>query len=448
MADPISDIVDISITSVSSFPTQAGFGRPLFLSYHTVFPELYRIYTDLSEMLADGFTSTHEAYRWAVTLLAQNPNVEDFAIGRKTAADTFVTQVTVTSAVEGQHVRFKVLEPVTGTVSQIDYTIGAAATTTTVATAIELLTEALTGVDSTSSGAVVSITPTVAGRKVHVYDMENATVAETTADADYDDELSALQLVFDDFYGVAIASQSSANIAKVAAWALASESPKLFVAAVSNTTSASTALDSSTAIGDALEATTNDRTSLWFAWDSDDRLDAAVLGMGLTSNPGSITWHNQVLAGVTARPLTTNQRTALAGSHINYFIPIRGRNVTQGGFVSTGEYIDIIHGLDALKEDIQVNLFNALSGRDKVPFTLPGFTLIENSIMGSLRRFEPSDANGTGSLLVFKSSAVKMPDLATVSDADKAARRLRGVKFSATLAGAVHSVQVVGQVNL
>ena len=448
MSDPISDLVSVTITRASTFPDSQGFGVPLFHTYHTVFPERIRYYTDLSEMVADGFTTSMDAYRMAAAALAQNPNVERFAIGRKETAPAFVTQVTITSAVQGQHVRFKVIEPVTGTVQQIDHTIGAAATTTTVATAVELLTEALAGVDSTSAAAVISITPTVAGRKVHVYDLENATVAETTADADFDDDLAALQLIDDDWYAVAIDSKSQANIVKVAAWAEASERPKLYVTQLHNTTSATTALDSSTVIGDALMASSYERTAMIFAFDSDDHADAAWLGMALTASPGSITWANQVLAGVTARTLTTTQRNELAASNINYFQNIRGRNVTQLGIVASGEYIDIIHGIDALKEDIQVSVLNVLTGRSKVPYTAPGFVVIENAILGALKRFEPSDANGTDSLLVFKSSAVKMPDLSTVSDADKSARRLRNVKFSAQLAGAVHSVSIAGNLDL
>ncbi len=448
MADPIEDIVSVVISKVSVYPSSPGFGTPLLYGYHSVFPERYRIYSDLSEMLEDGFTTSMDVYRMAAAVFAQNPNVPRIVVGRKLTAPSFVTQVTATSAVEGAHVRFKVIEPVTGTEQQIDYTIPGSATTTTVATAIELLVEAFAGVDSTSTGAVISITPTVAGRKVHVYDLENATVAETTADADYDDELASFQLVYDDFYGVAIDSKSSANVLKVADWAASSESPKLYVAALSNTTQTSNALDTTTVVADSLIADSNERTSIWFSFDSDDHLDAAVLGMGLTSDPGSITWANQQLLNVTARPLSTTQRNELAASNVNYFIPIRGRNITQLGVVTSGEYIDIIHGLDALKADIQTSVFNVLTGRDKVPYTLPGFTIIEGAIMGSLKRFEPSDANGTASLLVYKSGAVKMPDLSTVSQADKSSRTLRNVKFTAQLAGAVHHCVIMGQVQL
>jgi hypothetical protein len=448
MADPVNDIVSIEITRNSTYPTATGFGLPLLHSYHTVFPERYRLYSDLSEMLSDGFTSSHAAYRMAAAVFAQNPNVPQVMIGRKVTAPAFTTVVKVTSAVEGAHVRFKLVEPVTGTVQQVDYEIPASATTTTVATAVELLVEAFTGVDSTAATDSVTITPTAAGRKVHVYDLENATVAETTADAGYDDDLAELQLLNDDFYGVAIDSNSSANILAVADWAMASESPKLFVAQVANTAQTTDPLDSSTDVADQLIADSNERTALFFTFDSDDHIDAAVLGMGLTSNPGAITWANQTLLGVTARSLSTSQRNALAASNVNYYVPVRGLNITQLGVVASGEYIDVIHGLDALEADIQTSVLSVIAGRDKVPVTPPGMAILEGAVMGALKRFEPADANGTGSLLVFKSSAVKMPDPALISQADKAARTVRGVKFSATLSGAVHHVRIAGQINI
>lgn len=448
MADPIDSVVSVEITRVSTYPTSPGFGTPLFFTYHTVFADSIRRYSSIDEMADDGFTSSHDAYRMAAAAFAQNPNLEQVAIGRKTTAPSFVTQVTVTSATEGQKVQFKVVEPVTGTVQQVDYTILAAATTTTVATAIELLTEAFTGVDSTSSSAVVSITPTVAGRKVHVYDCVNCTVAETTADADYDAGLTALQLVDDDWYAVVIDSSSAANVEAVATWAEVSDSPKIFLAALSNTTSASTALDSSTAIADALIADSLTRTALIFAFDSDDFAAAAWAGVGLTADPGSITWANQELASVTAANLTTTQRNELIAANINYYIPIRGKNVTQLGVMVDGEYIDVIHGLDALNADIQTSVFNALTQREKVPYTVGGFTIIENAILGALRRFEPTNGSDGNALLVFKSGVVKMPVLANVSLADKAARFLRNVRFEAQLQGAIHSVSIRGNVTL
>lgn len=448
MADPINDIVSVDITAATVNPTRLGFGTPMVYTYHTRFPELTRRYADVSDMLADGFLPTDEAYDIVGQLKDQNPSVPLFVVGRKASAPSFTTALTITSNVQGQHVQFKVLEPVTGVIDQVDYTIGASATTTTVATAVELLVEALSGVDSTSAAAVVTITPTVAGHKVHVYDLVNCTAEETTADAGYDDEIAALQLEDDDWYFTVIDSASAANVEAMAAWAESSERPKMFFAQLSGTTQTSTALDHTTAIGTSLKTSGYTRTASIFAFDSTKHVDAEWVGMGAPETPGSITWHNQVLIGGGAANLTTTQNNALKAANINRFIIVRGQNVTQGGIVASGEYIDVIHGIDALKADIQESVLAVLIGRNKVPFTKAGFSVIEGAIKGALKRFEPANADDGGSLLAFGTSVVKMPDINLVSQQDKANRALRNVKFTATLAGAIHSVKIMGTLSL
>jgi Protein of unknown function (DUF3383) len=445
MADPIQDIVQVNITANTVSPTRLGFGTPLVLTHHTRFPEAYRAYSSSNDMIVDGFTSYDDAYRMVSKILSQNPSVPQVIVGRKSTAPAFSTELTITSAVEGQRVQLKVVQPATGVVSQIDYLIPAAATTTTVATAVELLIEAVTGVASASSAAVITVTPEVAGRKVHMYDLVNCTQEEVTADANFSTDLDALALENDDWYFVLINSSSEANILDVAAWAEANESPKIFLADLSNTTG--TALASSTDIAAALKLDSLKRTASLFTFDSDDFGASAWTGRGATSTPGFATWANKPLVGVTPKALTTTQKNALLAENVNYFITIRGRNMTQSGKVANGEFIDIVHGIDALTADIQESVLAVIAGSDKVPFNKAGFTVIEGTILGALKRFEAPDDSGVG-LLNAGSSVVIMPALESISLSDRQNRRLTGVKFTATLAGAVHFVSVVGTLSL
>ncbi len=446
MADPINEVVQVSITANSKTPSRRGFGTPLVLTYHTRFAEAYRVYTDLAGMAADGFTSYDEAYRKASALFAQNPTVEQVVVGRLPSAPAFTTLVTVTSAVEGQHVMFKVVEPATGVVQQIDYTIPASATTTTVATAIELLVEAFTGVDSSSAGAAITITPTVAGRKVHVYDLVNATVAETTADAGFDDELTALQALNDDWYFILIGSSSPANVAAVSAWALANP-PKLFFWDSSDS-SLPAGVTTSGTIGEtaaALKAASNNRSIGIYHPISTEAAAAAWVGVGAPPDPGSITWALKTLLGVTAKSLTATQRVNLEAVNVNHYQPVRSIPVTRKGVVASGEWIDVIHGIDALTADMQESVFALLANSLKVPFTGAGLDVIQSATETSLKRFEGSDDQP--GLLIPRQSKVIMPALSSISTADKAARQLKNVRFTALLAGAIHFVSIVGTVS-
>lgn len=432
----LDQIISVSIAANSKTPTRQGFGTPLLLTYHTRFAERYRVYTDLAGMATDLFESYDDAYRAAAAVFSQNPAPEQVIVGRLPAAPSFVTKVTVTSAVEGQHVKFKVVQPATGTVTQIDYPIGAAETTTTVATAIELLTEAIPGVDSTSAVAGVSLTPTVAGRKVHVYDLENCKVMEDTGDAGYNDELTALQLENDDWYFVITDSASETNVDLVATWTLAQK--KLYFVS----TESSFELDGTGALGADLKAAANDRVAILYAPVPHQFGAAAWAGLGAAQTPGSITWAFKTLAGITPKTLTATERSNLETDNENHYQTVAGLSITRQGKVASGEFIDIRHGLDALEADIKESVFALLANSPKVPFTNKGLDSVANAIQGSLVRFEQSG------LLVEGSSVVTMPALSSISTLDKAARLLANVKFSATLAGAIHKITIVGTVSV
>jgi hypothetical protein len=433
----LDTIVNVNITADSTSVSQAGFGTPLVLSYHTVFADRYKIYTSLAEMSEDGFATYDHAYRMAKAAFDQDPTVEQVVVGRLPAAPSFSTRLTMTSAVQGVHIKFKVIQPATGTVTQIDYTIGSSETTTTVATAVELLTEAVTGVDSTSSTSTVTLTPTVAGRRVFVYDLENCTVLETTADAGYDTELTALELEPDlDFYFITTDSSSTANVADVAAWTLSRK--KLYFAALQN----SGLLDNTDTVASDLLALANDRTVILYSKNAHEFADVAWTAVIGCQTPGSITAALKTLIGVTVSSLNTTQKTNLENDNVNHYMAVKNRKVTRKGKVVGGEWIDIRHGIDALEARIQETVFDLLADSSKVPFTEAGFQLISAAIEAACQAFVGTD-NEPG-MLVAGSIKVIMPKLSTISDTDKNNRELKGVRFSALLSGAIHYVEIRG----
>jgi hypothetical protein len=439
MSTELSQVVALSISANSKTPTREGFGIPLFLSYHTVFPERFRRYEDLAGMISDGFALTSVQCKGASAFFSQDPAPAAVIIGRLPAAPATTWAVTVTSAVQGAHVKLTVVSP-DGTVTPIDYTILAAATTTTVATALELLIEACPGVDSVSSGAVITATPTTSGERFWLFGESNCQIKNTTADAGYATELAALQIENDDWYFVTIDDSSAANIAAVAAWTLTQK--KIFFTA----TNASDELSGTGTVGSALKALSNDRAVVLYAPNASQYAGAAWVGVGAPQDPGSITWAFKSLAGVSPASLTSTQRSNLETDNINHYQTLAGLPVTRQGVTAQGEFIDIRHGIDALEARIQEDVFALLANAKKIPFTALGLDMIANAILGAMKAFEGSDEQP--GLLVRGSSVVRMPDINAISDADKASRRLTGVKFSATLAGAVHYVSIVGTLSV
>lgn len=460
MATELDQIVSVTITADSRTPSRQGFGTPLVMTYHTVFADAYKKYSRLSEMSTDGFTSNDHAYRMANSIWLQNPTVPQIVVGRLGSAPSFVTQLTMTSAVQGAHVRLKILaadagtltDPVVtggtisptgaltaGTVVTIDYVIQAAATTTTVATAVESLIEAVPGIASAPSSAVISITPVTAGKRPFVYDLENCTVEETTADAGYDTALTALELLDDTWYFVHIDSSSTANIMDVAAWTLSRK--KIFFAS----TQSSAELAGTGTLGFDLDALGNNRTVLLYTANAHEFGAAGWVGGQAPKTPGSVTWAFKEIKGLTPKALTTSQRSALEADNINHYQTVAGLDITRPGVVTNGEFIDIIHGVDALEARIKEDVFALLAGTDKVPFTESGFALIESAIDAACQAFVGTDEQP--GLLVKDSIEVIMPNLADISAADKAARRLTGIRFSADLAGAVHYTSITGTLS-
>ena len=88
-------------------------------------------------------------------------------------------------------------------------------------------------------------------------------------------------------------------------------------------------------------------------------------------------------------------------------------------------------------------IFATLISVDKIPFTDNGIGVIENDVRAQL-----SEGIRIGGLAADPAPIVSVPKASEVDSADKLARALRNVTFNATLAGAIHSVEVTGSVSV
>jgi hypothetical protein len=432
----INSVVTIQISANSRTAAVPGFGVPLIMLFHTVFPEMYRIYSDTLSMITDGFSSNSAAVLMATALFDQDPTVTSVVVGRMNTCPAFTQVLTVGTSTQGAHVRAKVIDSA-GVVQQLDYAVGASETLTTVATAFELLVEAVTGVASTSSVAAITVTPVSAnGYKPYFYDLENCGIHETTADSDYDDALTALAAVFNGWYFITTDTESPANVAKIAAYALTNK--KIYFV----NTQSDLELDGTGTLGFDLKTLSNDRTVILYHANPAEFAAVRWVAVGASKTPGSITWANKTLKGATFDVLTGTQESNLHTDNENDYQEIATLGHTGPAVVTSGEWIDVRHGVDALSADMQAAVWTVLANSDKVPFTDAGLDLIASAMLASLKRFE-GDRNSPG-LLVPGSSKVLMPTADSISTTDKKLRRLRNVRFSAKFSSAVHAVDLVG----
>lgn len=95
----ITDVVQLTITRSARPLERAGFGTLLFLSMHRAWDDLIRYYTQSSQLLDDGFTTSDHAYLAAVSYFSQEPKPQRIAVGRLKTADACL--VLTTAEVDG-----------------------------------------------------------------------------------------------------------------------------------------------------------------------------------------------------------------------------------------------------------------------------------------------------------------------------------------------------------
>lgn len=176
-----------------------------------------------------------------------------------------------------------------------------------------------------------------------------------------------------------------------------------------------------------------------------EKPESALFGDILPTLPGSTTLAYKTLKGITASKLTDTERNNVLNNNGNVFIPISGQDVVLYGKMLSGEYFDVIHGLDWLEQRIKENIFGMLTtisnSNSKVPYTNEGIALIRNQLEASLK---VAVIQG----IINADYTITTPDVFDVSSQDKADRILRNVTFTATLTGAINRTQINGTVSI
>lgn len=190
-----------------------------------------------------------------------------------------------------------------------------------------------------------------------------------------------------------------------------------------------------------VEPTNSDRLVIYAnSADVQDGKATATCGVCMPQDEGSITWGNKVVTGVPNSGYTAAQETRLLDANINYITTEKGLVITQFGRTTSGSNADITRSKDWLENRCAEALTSTLINNKKVPFTTPGMAMISSSL------------NQVGVQAVdmgmLDSFVVLTPTISSIPQNDKANRVLRGVKFIATLSGAVETIEMELQVKL
>lgn len=186
------------------------------------------------------------------------------------------------------------------------------------------------------------------------------------------------------------------------------------------------------------------RTYVFFNEESEKFPEAAIEGLLCPKDPGSYTYKFKSIKGIVASKLNDTQITNLRNKNVNFFQEVGGVNIFEEGVViGEKEFIDTIIFIDWLHARMTERVFATLVSVDKIPFTDAGISVIENDVRAQL-----TEGIRMGGLAADPAPIVSVPKASEVDPADKLARSLKNVTFNATLAGAIHSVEVTGSVSV
>lgn len=175
--------------------------------------------------------------------------------------------------------------------------------------------------------------------------------------------------------------------------------------------------------------------------------DAALVGRMAPLQPGSATFKYKTLQGVPEALFTTTQIGMLHDASVNTYVRKMGVLQTTDGFVSDGTYADIQLAKDWLKARMTERISRVLFTNEKIPYDNIGIAQLIAPIRATLQQATGMNivARGNDGSGLFSVSAPRRED---IDPNDRANRILPDVFWGATLAGAIHRVEVRGVVRV
>lgn len=437
----LSEIVSVSIQAGTVNPARRGFGVPLIMAFHNAWTgSEVRTYNAFSDVAAD-FDPHEWPYLAAAAMFAQKIRPSTIKIG-KLPTPTGVPQTVVLDF--SAH---PTATAITGTVTSpagVETAISVAWNTDIATTlgAVDTAIEAAIGASSVATASpVLTITVPTAGNGVAHFEFPTAYARETTADQSYDDALDAALVLDPEFYFVLTDTSSPKNVDKIARWALANG--RFYLAGPMYGDPSDFVTGEFSAGADYTALLANDSCAGLFSESARNAaIEAAWCGYMAPRDPGSATWAFKTLEGVGADDWTSTQRNTIAvTNHGNHYTTEAAIGITRPGKTFGGEWIDVVLGIAWIEARAQEAIFSLLANEPKVPYTEAGVGQIEAVLRGVLREAQKRSIIDAGWTITHTA-------VADQDTADRASRILRGLEFSARLAGAIHQVNLVGTVTV
>ena len=459
MADQLDKIVQVTIERQTRVPSMKSFSEhlvaaefspvgitPVFDPEHRV-----RIFGSLDEIAAAGFPTNGFVYRAAAKQYSQSNHIGNLYVGWKIPGGLHITTGVLSAALTaGQSIEWTVngteMEGIDfDTEGSNEKCIERMVAEMNAEFGTEFTAKKVDALTITLYGAAATVNVTISGGTPSTMQFTGQAIP---ADADWTAALSKIKEQNNDWYAISVSARQMANQQECGLWIQANG--KLGGLCSGDTTIS----DEET--GDiAAWAKLNNLDRIFVFFHPDAKLtdaamdalaptdpvpEAAYFGKMLTKKPGSATWKFKELQSVPTYELLQGQVKNVEDKNATWYMTTADVPMTSNGQVASGEYIDVIHGLDWLKARIQNLVFTALVGVDKVPFTDAGIQMVVSPLKAAL---EEGKTNG-----VLASYEITFPAAADVSITDKGERFLPDLDFEGVLAGAVHGTRINGKVKL
>ena len=446
----LSDIVQVSISRETQAVSQAGFGTfgiiaEFSTSKTTVTFDRYRLYASVTEMSDDGWAVGDEVYDAAVKVFSQNPKVDRILVGRKDSGDaSWDEALSAVQNASSEWYSFMIIASGAGTVvfdsdfvtsNSIVFTINGDAVTAVPFNNDQATTMAdlKTQIEADITDCEVTIDATDVNTRtliIEIFGDQVETITAITTGGATQPTAAVTYVNEDDYKAVALWASTQKKI-----FFYASSSAAIYDAG------------STSDIAYFFKNAAYDRVVSIYHTDAQgdatpSYIEAAWPGECLPFDVGEQTWAFKTLSTIAAYELTAGQRTAILDKNCNIYTATAGVNITEEGKVASGEYIDIMRGVDALEAALQEEIFGTLVNERKVPYTDAGIAVIEGLVKKVLNDFA---ADG---FLIADTISVSVPKYADISANDKINRILPDVEFEASPQGAIHVIQIQGVISL
>jgi len=160
------------------------------------------------------------------------------------------------------------------------------------------------------------------------------------------------------------------------------------------------------------------------------------------------TWKFATLPGVTVDTFTDSQWTRIKSFNCNLYNEVGGTYITEEGVTAEGEFIDIITGIDWITSRMQERIFRNLKTNLKVPMDDDGIGSIGNDVASILQWAQRTKYLTKDLEKGAMGYRLTLPARASLDPNDLADRLLKGISWDATVAGAIHAVNITGTIEV